>query len=545
MNTKPRFASTSAKRRLLALLVPLAASCATFQSVKFIDPVELVRGTYVISTPGYYRLGGDALAGGLAAGSPVIRIAADGVTLDLAGHTLSMPPSASSGANAGIEINGVSNVTVTNGTLRDLTGAGVYLVCDVEPPARRCANFSFTRLDMRNVGKAGEYGDLGNIFVRPFSGGIVVFGRSSTVPVTGGGWENSIDGVTVSNVTVRNDAGIKHLFSGSPPAGGLNGMTFASVSNLRVEASSVSGMASNDAAACIFLGRTKSVVVRRFECNGATGDRNANGLDSMANVAKPPAIKKNYDVLVEDSTFANILATGARGNEALGVELNGEKFTFNNLLVTDVKNDSTTATGNRAIGIQIVSNASSKEVSRVSNCTVRNVTHHGAGPDSRAGGVSIEAAPPMVVRGCAVSNVANLSAGTKSIKAFGYRVDPGANKVVFEENTSDGITAPAVGGRAIPGYVAGFALVGAHAELSGNRSSRAHAGLFARKLAPDSSIRGNVFECNDIGVDDAATGRYYTQNRLLGNTVATAPVGLMDGTDNVVAAAAGRACSRN
>ena len=48
--------------------------------------------------------------------------------------------------------------------------------------------------------------------------------------------------------------------------------------------------------------------------------------DSMTNVQKPLSIKKNYDVRVEYSTFSNIRATGPRGNEALGVELNGEKF---------------------------------------------------------------------------------------------------------------------------------------------------------------------------------------------------------------------------
>ena len=38
--------------------------------------------------------------------------------------------------------------------------------------------------------------------------------------------------------------------------------------------------------------------------------------------------------------------------EALGVELNGEKFAFDRAVVTDVVNDSTTAAGNRAIGFQ-------------------------------------------------------------------------------------------------------------------------------------------------------------------------------------------------
>jgi hypothetical protein len=538
MQSEAGFVPRLAKSHVLALLAPLAASCATFQPVKVIDPQELTRGTYVISAPGRYRLGGDAIAGGLADGSPAIRVAADDVTLDLGGHALSMPP-APAGASTGIEINGVSNATVTNGSLREFGGAGIFLVCDVEPPARRCANFSFTRLDLRNVGKAREYRDLGSIFVRPFSGGIVVFGRSTPVPVVGGEWDNSITGLTVSGVSVRNDPDLKHLFSGSPPAGGQNGLTFASVSNLRVEDTSVAGMASNDAAACIFLGRTKAVVVRRFNCSGATGDRNANGLDSMANVLKPLAIKKNYDVRVEDSSFSNIRATGARGNEALGVELNGEKFIFDDLLVADVINESTTADGNRAIGIQIVFNEASKEVSRISNCTVRNVTHHGAGRDSRAGGVSIEAAPPIVVRGCSVSNVANVSISATSIKAFGYRVDPGTNKVTLEENSSDNVTAPAVArpGGPIPGYVAGFALVGAEVEMSGNRSSRSQPGLYARKLAPDSSIRNNRFECNRVGIDDTGGARPYLQNRLSGNATATAPAGLLQGPDNVISAA--------
>ena len=70
-------------------------------------------------------------------------------------------------------------------------------------------------LEMRNVGKSDKYGDLDNIFNRPFSGGLVVFGRSTAVPVAGDAWENSITGVTVSRVTVRNDPGRKHLFSGS------------------------------------------------------------------------------------------------------------------------------------------------------------------------------------------------------------------------------------------------------------------------------------------------------------------------------------------
>ncbi|MSQ51670.1 MAG: hypothetical protein EXR28_07260 [Betaproteobacteria bacterium] len=523
------------KRSLTAIIPALVISCATLPPAKIIEPQELARGTVIISVPGHYRLGGDAVAGGLAANSPAIRIIASGVTLDLGGFTLSMPPGAT-GGNSGIEINGASNVTVTNGSLRDITGAGIFLLCDLDPAAGRCANFSFTRLDMRNVGKIGEYGDLGNIFNRPFSGGIVAFGRSTPVPVVGNAWENSINGLTVSVVTVRNDAGLKHLFSGSTPAGGQNGFSFASVSDLRVENTAISGMNSNDAAACIFLGRTKSVVVRRMECNGATGDRNANGLDSMANVFKPLAIKKNYDVLVEDSTFTNIRATGARGNEALGVELNGEKFTFDKLTITDIVNDSTTDAGNRAIGIQIVSNSESKELSRVSNCTVRNVMHHGNGRDSRAGGVSIESAPPILVRGCTVSNVSNLGTSTPSIKAFGYRVDPGANKVTFENNTSDNVMAPSVAKspKPIPGYVAGFAFAGAQVEMNGNRSNRSLAGIHARKLAADSSIRDNRLECNRTGIDDDGGARPYARNRLTGNNAASTPASLLAGTDNNV-----------
>src|SRR5688572_6424734 len=214
MEAKSGFAPRLAALICLLLLV---TACATMQPAKVIDPQELARGTYVISAPGHYRLGGEAKGGG----SPAIRIAANGVTLDLGGYALS------AGAGTGIEISGVSNVTVTNGSLREIAGAGILLVCDSEPPARRCADFSFTRLEMRNVGKSGEYGDLGNIFNRPFSGGLVVFGRSTAVPVAGDAWENSITGVTVSRVTVRNDPALKHLFSGSPPAGGQNGLTFA------------------------------------------------------------------------------------------------------------------------------------------------------------------------------------------------------------------------------------------------------------------------------------------------------------------------------
>jgi hypothetical protein len=519
-------------------MVAVLVSCASVPPAKIIDPQTLSRGTLIISAPGSYRLGGDALATGLAAQSPAIRIVSSGVTLDLGGHTLSMPTNAT-GGNAAIEINGVSNVTVTNGTLRDITGAGIVFVCDVDPAASRFTHVSFSKLDLRNVGKIGEYGDLGNLFNRPFSGGIIAFGRSTAVPVTGNAWQNSIDQLNVSAVTVRNEANARHAFAGSPPAGGQNGFTFASVTNLHVENTAISGMSSNDAAACIFLGRTQSVVIRRMECDGATGERNANGLDSMANVLKPLAIKKNYDVLVEDATFTNIRATGPRGNEALGVELNGEKFTFDKITVSRVINDSTTEQGNRAIGIQIVSNSESRELSSVSNCSVRDVTHHGNGRDSRAGGISIESAPPITVRGCAVANIANLGTTAASIKAFGYRVDPGANKVTFENNASDNVTAPAVAQspKPVPGYVAGFAFVGAQVEMSGNRATRSNAGVFARKLSADAQIRGNQFECNRVGIDDDGSPRVYARNRLAGNATAASPATVIAGTDNTVTTA--------
>jgi len=527
-------------------LTLLVVSCANpTHTATIIDPGALARGTFVISAPGAYRLGGDAIVGNLAAGEPLIRIAADNVALDLGGHTISMSASETSAANAGIEVRGASNVAIRNGAFSELSGPGIYLVCDVDPAARRCANFTFSELAMRNVGKRGEYGDLGNIFVRPFSGGIVVFGRSTPVPAAGGAWENSITGVHVSKVTIRSDRAIKHLFTGNLPAGGQNGLTFASVSDLRVEESSVSGMTSNDAAACIFLGRTKGVVVRRFDCRDATGDRNANGLDSMANVASPPAIKKNFDVLIEDSSFANILATGPRGNEALGVELNGEKYTFNRITVSDVKNDNSNAEGNRSIGIQITMNEASDELSRVTDCTVRNVTHHGSGRESRAGGVSIEASPPVLVSRCRVFNVANLGAGANAIKAFGYRVEPGAKKIVFEDNAVDGVAAPAVtqGGGANSGYAAGFALVNARAEMSRNTAVRAPVGLFARNLTTEAGIVGNLFQCNGTGVSDTGAGKVYARNRLVGNAAATIPAGLLAGTDNAVAPVGANDCA--
>ncbi|MFM9968459.1 MAG: hypothetical protein ACKVQK_08685 [Burkholderiales bacterium] len=534
-----------AKYGVLAPLVVLLSACAALtKPATLIDPKDLAKGSYVISTPGNYRLGGNVEVRDIGAGAPVIKIAANNVTLDLDGHTVAMAISPTASANAGIEINGVSNVVVTNGTLRELSGPGIHLVCDVDPAARQCSNIEFSHLDMRNVGKRGEYLDLGNIFVRPFSGGIVAFGRSTPVPATGGNWENSITGVRVSKVTVRNEANIKHLFSGATPAGGQNGMTFASVSNLRVEDSSVAGMRSNDAAACLFLGRTKTVVVRQFDCNGATGDRNANGIDSMANVANPLAIKKNLYVLVEDTSIANILATGPRGNEALGVELNGEKFTFRNLVVTDVKNDSTTTQGNRAIGIQINSNGLSDEVGRVSNCMVKNVSQYGISPDSRAGGISIEGAPPVVISRCAVSNVINHAKSATSIKAFGYRVDPGAKKAVFEESSSEGITAPMVtaSSSAIPGYVAGFVLVNARVEMNQNRSRNSHVGVFVRNLAPDSAISGNLIQCNGTALVDSGSGKNYSKNRLIDNAVASIPASLLNGTDNLISGTKGSAC---
>lgn len=502
-----------------------------------INPQALAKGTVVINTPGLYRLGGNAIAGYLASGEPLIRVTADNVTLDLGGHTISMSASATSAANAGIEIRGASNVTISNGSFRELSGPGIYVVCDVDPAAQRCANFTFSELAMRNVGKRGEYGDLGKIFVRPFSGGIVVFGQSTAVPAVGDAWENSITGVHVSTVTIRNDRDFTHEFTSNPPAGGQNGLTFISVSDLRVEQSAVSGMTANDAAACIFLGRIKGAIVRRFDCRDVKGDRNANGLDSMANVASPLAIKKNFDVLMEDSSFANILATGPRGNEALGVELNGEKYSFNRITVTDVRNDNSNAQGSRAIGIQVTGNAPSNEVSRITECTVRNVTQQGSGRDSRAGGVSIEASPPVVVSRCSVANVANLGAGPNAIKAFGFRVEQGAKKIVFEDNTVEGVAAPAVtqGGGSNLSYAAGFALVNAHADMSRNTAARAPVGLFARNLTTDAGIVGNLFQCNDAGVSDAGTSTGYARNRLLGNATATIPAALLAGTNNSIA----------
>ena len=159
----------------------------------------------------------------------------------------------------------------------------------------------------------------------------------------------------------------------------------------------------------------------------------------------------------------------------------------------------------------------------MTGCTVTNVTHRGSGKDSRAGGVSIENAPPVVVSRCTLSNIAHLAAGAASIKAFGFRVEPGAKKVVLEDNSVDGVSAPAVtqGKATIPGYVAGYAFVNARVDLSRSTATRAHVGLFTSSLTTDAGIKGNRFECNATPV---------------------VPAGFLDGTDNVVTMAAGNAC---
>lgn len=150
----------------------------------------------------------------------------------------------------------------------------------------------------------------------------------------------------------------------------------------------------------------------------------------------------------------------------------------------------------------------------------------------------------MVVSRCTVTNIANLSTSSTSIKAYGFRADPGRKKVVFEDNSSDGVTAPTAtkSAKPIPGYVAGFALVNARADLSQNRSGNAHVGLFVNNLTTDAGINGNLIQCNATGVVDAGSGRIYSKNRLTGNAASTVPAGLLEATDNLITAAIGNAC---
>ena len=117
--------------------------------------------------------------------------------------------------------------------------------------------------------------------------------------------------------------------------------------------------------------------------------------------------------------------------------------------------------------------------------------------------------------------------------------------IVKRLNSASSFEAATKSANPVPGYVAGFALVNARADMSRNRSRNAHVGLFVNNLTTDAGISGNRIECNGTGVVDAGAGKSYTRNSLIGNATATTPAGLLGGSDNVITAARGNVCGNN
>lgn len=545
-----------------ALIPSLFVYSGSLYAATQITAADIGPNGYVITNPGDYVLKDNVnnwqpAASGVAA----ITIMADGVNLDLNNRTIAQINSASSAKNPAVYIKDASNVNVHHGNLKNLSGPGIYLSCEkaVETP---CANIALSQLDIKNAGNNGTYADLDNSFSRPFSGGVVIFGKSTFPGSQTDSFLNNINAVSVDKVSVSDLSNQFPVDAFGQPTGGLNGLSFISVSNLKINKTSCHKVRSNDAGGFLFLGRTDNVEVSKFEGSDVEGERNANGIDSMMNT--PTINRRNVDVLVHDSSFEDIrvpalqrnvegqLVFNPRGNEALGVELNGERFVFRKLRVKKVVNKG--PYGNRAIGIQVSGNS----VGVVENCHVSEVANYGVGfavlqtgptppapgRNSRAGGIAVDQTTSVMVKNCDVEDVQNLvdaanipnpPGGKIDVKAYGFLSN--TSNTTFQKCTSRHVSAPNfdfndpnVGPNTPNGhYVAGFALDGSSTTIINSCQTKHNKqGLFVRTLSPALIIR-NLIQANEVGIKDVSTvANVYQLNKIINNDVAI-DINNMDG----------------
>lgn len=548
-------------------LSSLALSSSNLWAAIPITAADIGTNGYVITAPGNYKLAENVLAWTpTAAGVAAITIAADGVNLDLNHRTIAQANATTQQKNPAIHIKDASNIKIHDGTLKNLSGPGIYFSCEktVQDP---CNKIKLNDLEIINAGGNGGYTDLDNSFSRPFSGGIVVFGKSFFPGSQTDPFQNNIKEVSVDKVDVSYLRNRFPVDAFGQPTGGLNGLNFISVSDLKIERSSCHDVYSTDAGGFLFLGRTIDVEVRKFDGSDVTGERNANGVDSMMNTAT--INRRNVNVLLVDSNFTDInvpalqrndqneLVFNPRGNEALGVEANAENFIFRRVDVKRVINNG--PYGNRAIGIQVAGNSTGL----IQNCRVDDVKNSGVGfavlqtaptppaPGriSRAGGIAIDSTSNVIVKNCKVDTIKNLAdevnipnppGGKIDVRAYGFQ-SLSAN-TTFVKCQSEHVTAPNfdfnngdVGPNTPNGhYVAGFALDGAAnaVAIDSSQSKNNMQGLFVRTTSPV-TISSNLIKENDIGIKDISTiANSYQFNKILNNTIAIQITNLGGFADN-------------
>lgn len=107
---------------------PPGPTMKTLDQVQPATPVQSLSGSasamYVINQPGSYYLTGNISVA--ASGIRGIQVDCNNVTIDLCGFCISGPGKNQFGSGDGIYADGVSSLAVTNGTIRDFRGRGIY-----------------------------------------------------------------------------------------------------------------------------------------------------------------------------------------------------------------------------------------------------------------------------------------------------------------------------------------------------------------------------------------------------------------------------------
>jgi hypothetical protein len=192
--------------RVLLFLVLAGPALAT-DGVLEINQACALAGCFSGDAPGFpvtinasaglsYRLTSDLAVGGT--GADRIQIQADHVTLDLNGFTIRclslFPPCPGNGSGIGVNGQNSSNLTVRNGTVRDMPANGVKLIG------------SFNRIDdVRAIGNGGNGIEVGNhgrvegsLAVSNKAYGI--FGGNNAVVITGNtANENLLTGISTGD----------------------------------------------------------------------------------------------------------------------------------------------------------------------------------------------------------------------------------------------------------------------------------------------------------------------------------------------------------
>jgi hypothetical protein len=471
-------------------------------------------GGYPITVPGLYCLEKDTNWVPHIDGESAINVFVGDVVIFLKKRTIKQTDRSKKNNIAINVYPNVLNVQILDGHLSGISGLGILVQDGADTVIIR-------KITGTDLGYGGSFSDLElpvPLFNRPFAGGLFARGRST----------NLIKNIIVEECIWEDFAGnFPTIPPATAPAGGENGMTFIFTNNGVINRNNANRITSNDAAACIFLGVTNNINIDGDRWTGASGNRNSNGLDTMAGPTR-----SNTRLTIQNVYIADIVTNPASitANEALGLEPNAIDFVFKNIFITNVTNNGASATVNRASGFQ----TSGCIRGLIENCEAFNISSNGALNNSVTGssGFSADSSSAFITyKNCKSKNIVNIKANTLG-SSEGFRSQLGSN-IVFENCSAQNVTAAFGAVNAI-----GFSIRGGNDNiLVGSISSNNGIGVKVSTDTGTASVR-NLIEKNIInnssvnGILDIVPGtnNQYSQNKVSGANVLTNISGVPAGT---------------